>query len=164
MRRRFLVFGIISAIMLFAVRAYSAETTTKPAETKTATPVVTQKGPETFEQHLQKSRQSFLKKDMKNAAAEARMVEAFLLKKKGEVTADNARKAIDVATEDLKRLANDLEKGTVKEIERLDAVFQNARNALAGKSSVKPEKKATPAKKAAPAKKTQAKPAAPAKK
>jgi len=82
------------------------------------------------DEHLQKGREGFLKKDLKAAAQEIREGAAFLRLEAGRATADG-RKALLAAVRDLGKLADGVERGTVPAVKDLDAVFARAHQALA---------------------------------
>jgi hypothetical protein len=82
------------------------------------------------EQHFKKARENFLKKDMKAAAAEIRKSAEFL-KHEEELATSEGKKDLMVSTHALEKTADDIEKGTVTSVNRLDHVFANAYHALA---------------------------------
>jgi hypothetical protein len=81
-------------------------------------------------EHFHKARQSFLKKDYKAAAEEIRKGEAFLRLQSARATVEG-KKGLDASVEELEKLANDVEKGTVTSAKTLDNTFARAHHALA---------------------------------
>jgi hypothetical protein len=81
------------------------------------------------DEHLQKGRESFLKKELKAAAQEIREAAAFLRLEAGRATADG-KKGLLAAAHDLGKLADGVERGTVTAVKDLDAVFARAHHAL----------------------------------
>ncbi len=82
------------------------------------------------DEHLQKGRESFLKKDAKAAAHEIREAAAFLGLEAARATGD-VKKALLAAAHDLARLAEGVERGTVTAVKDLDTVFARVHYALA---------------------------------
>jgi hypothetical protein len=82
------------------------------------------------DEHFQKGREGFLKKDVKAAAQEIREGAAFLRLEAGRATA-GGKKALLAAVRDLGKLADGVERGTVAAVKELDAVFARAHQALA---------------------------------
>ncbi len=80
--------------------------------------------------HMERARESFLKKDTMKAAAEIRKVEAYL-----RATAGNAKgkvkRGLIASAEELKRLARDVESGAATQRKDLDQAFARAHHALA---------------------------------
>ncbi len=95
-----------------------------PGKDITAAPA---EGPEPY---FKKARESFIKKDMKAAAAEIRKSAAFL-KHDEERAAGEGKKDLSASTHELEKLADDVEKGTVTSGKRLDKAFSHAYYALA---------------------------------
>ncbi len=82
------------------------------------------------EDHFRKARESFLKKDMRTAAAEIRKG-ALLLKLKAGHAKEKAKEALIASSHELEKLAQGLEKGTVTSIRDLRQAFARADRALA---------------------------------
>lgn len=82
------------------------------------------------EQHFKKARENFLKRDMKAAAAEIRKSAEFLKHEEEHATSEG-KKDLLVSAHALEKTADDIEKGTVTSVNRLDHVFAKAYYALA---------------------------------
>lgn len=98
------------------------------------------------EQHFRSSRDSFLKKDAKAAAAEIRKAAAILREEAGGA-AKQSKQALLASARELGRLADGVENGTVKSAKQLEEAFARAYQALAWHHYLKAEdswaKKAT---------------------
>ena len=82
------------------------------------------------EQHFKRAHESFIKKDMKTAAAEIRQSAAFLKHEEERATGEGKRD-LSASTRELEKLADDVEKGTVTSVKSLDNAFSHAYYALA---------------------------------
>jgi hypothetical protein len=82
------------------------------------------------EEHFHRAHESFLKKDLKKAAAEIRKGEAFLKLEAGRAT-EEGKKLMEESGHDLAKLAEDVEHGTITSVKRLDEAFARAHQALA---------------------------------
>ncbi|MCL4490814.1 MAG: hypothetical protein M1510_02770 [Nitrospirae bacterium] len=82
------------------------------------------------EQHFKKAHESFIKKDMKAAAAEIRQSAAFL-KREAERATGEGKKDLSASTRELEKLADDVKNGTVTSVKRLDNAFSRTYYALA---------------------------------
>jgi hypothetical protein len=82
------------------------------------------------ETHFQKAHEFFLKKDMKAAASEIRKGAEVLKKEVGNAT-EEGKKVLTASIQELEKLANDVEKGTVKSEKKLKDAFARADHALA---------------------------------
>ena len=80
--------------------------------------------------HFHQARENFLKKDMKGAASEIRKATNFLKLEAARATGDG-KKALTTSIDELKKLASDVEKGTVKSSNDLGKAFARAHHALA---------------------------------
>lgn len=82
------------------------------------------------DQHFQKARDAFLKRNVKNTAEEIHKGEAFV--KLEEVRANGeAKRSLDASTRELSQLADETSKGEIKDVKSLDKVFARADYALA---------------------------------
>jgi len=81
-------------------------------------------------QQFHKARENFFKKDMKASAAEIRKGATFLKMQESRATAEG-KKALKASIDELEKLANKVEKGTVPSVKELDNVFARAHHALA---------------------------------
>jgi hypothetical protein len=81
-------------------------------------------------EHFHKARQSFLKKDYKAAAEEIRKGAAFMKLQVARATSEG-KKLLTVSTDELEKLAMDVEKGTVTSAATLNHAFTRAHHALA---------------------------------
>ncbi len=82
------------------------------------------------ETHFQKAHEFFLKKEMKGAASEIRKGAEVLKKEVGNAT-EEGKKVLTASIQELEKLANDVEKGTVKSKKKLEDAFARADHALA---------------------------------
>jgi hypothetical protein len=80
--------------------------------------------------HFQKAHEFFLKKDMKSAASEIRKGAEVLKKEVGNAT-EEGKKVLTASIQELEKLANDVEKGTIKSEKKLKDAFARADHALA---------------------------------
>ena len=80
--------------------------------------------------HFHQARENFLKKDMKGAASEIRKAVGFMKLEAARATGDG-KKALTTSIDELKKLASDVEKGTVKSSNDLGKAFARAHHALA---------------------------------
>jgi hypothetical protein len=80
--------------------------------------------------HFQKAHEFFLKKDMKSAASEIRKGAVVLKKEAGNAT-EEGKKVLTASIQELEKLANDVEKGTVRSEKKLKDAFARADHALA---------------------------------
>ncbi len=83
-----------------------------------------------MEKQFQKARESFLKKDYQNAAAEIRQGAAFL-DKEAEQAAGEGKQALLASSDELKQLADRERKGAVNSARELEQAFARANHALA---------------------------------
>ncbi len=79
--------------------------------------------------HLQKARESFVKKDVKKAGDEIRKAAAFVRLESEAASADVKEGLLD-AGQELKKLADNVESGAVKSVKELDDAFARARSAI----------------------------------
>jgi hypothetical protein len=79
---------------------------------------------------FQKAHEFFLKKDLKAAASEIRKGAEVLKKEVGNAT-EEGKKVLTASIQELEKLANDVEKGTVKSEKKLKDAFARADHALA---------------------------------
>jgi hypothetical protein len=130
------------------VQAQTSQTHTKrhgTAAAETTTTQVSPKAPEGWtvveedvvvvfadepEEHFHKARENFLKKDARAAAAEIRTGVAFLKLEAGRATGE-ATAALTASIQELEKLAQGVEKGTVASAQELEQAFARADQALA---------------------------------
>jgi len=86
--------------------------------------------------HFRRAHDDFLKKDYKAAATEIRKAVAYV-KLEGGRAAMDSQKALNASAQELETLANGVEKGTVKDVKKLDDAFARADQALAKSHYVK---------------------------
>ena len=86
--------------------------------------------------HFRRAHDDFLKKDYKATATEIRKGEAYVKLESARATTDS-RKALTATTQELEGLAKDVEKGTVKDVKKLDDAFARADQSLAKSHYVK---------------------------
>jgi hypothetical protein len=117
-----LMAGLCAAIVLsqvaFASTAYSQ--TAIDTQSKTIEPTA----------NFQKAHESFLKKEFKTSAAEIRKGSDFL-KKEEQSANEKGKKALSESIKELDKLADNVEKGTVKSGKNLKDAFSRAEHALA---------------------------------
>ncbi len=82
------------------------------------------------EEHFHRAHESFLKKDLKKAAAQIRKSEVFLKMEAGRATAEG-KKLMEESGHELRKLAEDVEHGAVTSVKRLDEVFARVHQAFA---------------------------------
>lgn len=88
------------------------------------------------EEHFHRAHESFLKKDLKTAAAHIRKSEAFLKLEAGRAT-EEGKKLMKASGHELAKLAEGIEHGTITSVKRLDEAFARAHQALAHHHHVK---------------------------
>lgn len=86
--------------------------------------------------HFSKAHDSFLKQDYKAAATEIRKAVAYVKLESGRAVTDS-QKALNASAQELETLAKDVEKGTVKDVKKLDDTFARADQSLAKSHYVK---------------------------
>ncbi|HJT22647.1 MAG TPA: hypothetical protein VJ746_19395 [Nitrospira sp.] len=82
------------------------------------------------QEHFKRAHESFVKKDLKAAAAHIRKSEAFLKLEAGRAT-EEGKKLMDESGHELAKLAEDVEHGAITSVKRLDQAFARAHQALA---------------------------------
>jgi len=90
-------------------------------------------------QFFHRAREDFFKNDVKAAAAEVRMAVAFLRIESGRATPEG-KKALTASVDELRKLADDLEKRAVSSASTLDYAFAQANYALAKHHQLMAEK------------------------
>jgi hypothetical protein len=88
------------------------------------------------EEHFHRAHDSFLKRDLKAAAAHIRKSEAFLKLEAGRAT-EEGRKLMEASGHEFAKLAEEVEHGTITSVKRLDEAFARADQALAHHHHVK---------------------------
>ena len=83
------------------------------------------------ESHFRKARESFLQNDRKEAASEIRKSLAFL-RQEADQADEKAKETLKASAQELEKLADEVEKGTVTTVKRLDEAFLHANRALSG--------------------------------
>lgn len=86
--------------------------------------------------HFRRAHDSFLKQDYKAAATEIRKAVAYVKLESGRAVTDS-QKALHASAQELETLAKDVEKGTVKDVKKLDNAFARADQSLAKSHYVK---------------------------
>lgn len=86
--------------------------------------------------HFRKAHDDFVKKDYRAAATEIRKGEAYVKLERARATTDS-QKALTGSAEELETLAKDVQKGTVKDVKKLDDAFARADQSLAKSHYVK---------------------------
>jgi cell division protein ZapA (FtsZ GTPase activity inhibitor) len=84
-----------------------------------------------LEHHVQKAHESFLQNDRKEATSEIRKSLAFL-KQEADRADEKAKEALKAAAQELEKLADEVERGTITTVEKLDEAFVHANRALSG--------------------------------
>ena len=79
---------------------------------------------------FQKARKSFLKKDLKSSAEAIRKGAAYL-KSVGEQAEEGGKQAFLVSMQELEKLADRVEKGTITSVKELDQAFARAHHVMA---------------------------------
>jgi hypothetical protein len=90
------------------------------------------------EHYMKAAHKSFLKKDVKATAAELRKAAAFV-KLEAARAADDSKTDLVASATELDKLADDVEKGAVTSVEKLDSTFARAAHALANHHHKKAE-------------------------
>lgn len=88
------------------------------------------------DQHFRSAKEAFLKKEYQKAAEEIRKGTAFVKLEAGRASAD-AKQALNASAHELERLADDIAKNGVKDVEALENTFARADQALAQSHRVK---------------------------
>jgi serine protease Do len=87
-------------------------------------------GQQGLDQLFQKARESFLKKDFKDAASEIRKAETFV-NQETQQAAGEAKQNLKASAQELDKLAEELRKKTIRSVKELDSVFARTHHALA---------------------------------
>jgi hypothetical protein len=90
------------------------------------------------EHYMKAAHDSFLKKDKKATAVELRKAAAFV-KLEAARAAGDAKTGLTASATELEKLADDVDKGTVASVEKLDSAFARAAHALANHHRKKAE-------------------------
>ena len=112
----------------------SAAQASEPTKANTAQGNMTAEGTSSQPANLpnerfQKARESFLKKDLKASGDEIRKIATFLRHQAANAT-EEGKKGLTASANELGKLANGVEKGTVTSVKTLDNAFDKARQAL----------------------------------
>jgi len=83
-----------------------------------------------LDQLFKKARESFLKKDFKDAVSDIRRGEAFVKQEADRATGE-AKQSLMGSAQELDKLAEELQKRTVRSVKELDSVFARTHHALA---------------------------------
>jgi len=89
-----------------------------------------------IEQTFQKAKQNYLEKNM-NSAAEQIQKSASYMKAKAAKASDEGKEALNTSAKELEKLADDVKKGTVTSVKRMEETFARAYVALASDSHIK---------------------------
>jgi len=89
-----------------------------------------------IEQTFQKAKQDYLQKNM-NLAAQQIQKGASYMKAKAENASAKGKEALDMSAKELEKLADDVKKGTVTSVKRMEETFARAYAALASDSHIK---------------------------
>jgi hypothetical protein len=89
-----------------------------------------------IEQTFQKAKQNYLEKNM-NSAAEQIQKSSSCMKAKAEKASDKGKEALNTSAKELEKLADDVKKGTVTSVKRIEETFARAYVALASDSHIK---------------------------
>ena len=82
------------------------------------------------ESHFRKARESFLRKDSQEAASEIRKGAAEIQSQADQAT-DKGKEIIQASIRELETLAEEVKKGAIKSVEKLDEAFAEAYQAMA---------------------------------
>ena len=83
-----------------------------------------------LDQLFKKARESFLKKDFKDAAADIRKGESFV-KQEADRAAGEAKQALTASAQELDKLAEEVQKRAIRTVQELDSIFARTHHALA---------------------------------
>jgi hypothetical protein len=89
-----------------------------------------------IEQTFQKAKQNYLEKNM-NSAVEQIQKSASYMKAKAAKASDEGKEALNTSAKELEKLADDVKKGTVTSVKRMEETFARAYVALASDSHIK---------------------------
>jgi outer membrane murein-binding lipoprotein Lpp len=89
-----------------------------------------------IEQTFQKAKQDYLEKNM-NSAAQQIQKSASFMKAKAAKASDKGKEALNTSAKELEKLADDVKKGTVTSVKRMEETFARAYVALASDSHIK---------------------------
>jgi len=132
--------GILAAETKAPVTIEKVKATKNSTKPRTATKI-------TLGESFKKAHDSFVKKDTKSAVSDIRKSAEFI-KSIAERTVGASRETLTASTQDLEKLADGIEKGTVTSAKELDDSFASASKSLAkyyslkANESIKDEKKA----------------------
>lgn len=89
-----------------------------------------------IEQTFQKAKKDYLEKNM-NSAAQQIQKSASFMKAKAAKASDKGKEALNTSAKELEKLADDVKKGTVTSVKRMEETFARAYVALASDSHIK---------------------------
>lgn len=89
-----------------------------------------------IEQTFRKAKQDYLVKNM-NSAAQQIQKSASFMKAKAAKASDKGKEALNTSAQELEKLADDVKKGTVTSVKRMEETFARAYVALASDSHIK---------------------------
>jgi hypothetical protein len=89
-----------------------------------------------IEQTFQKAKQNYLDKNM-NSAAEQIQKSASYIKAQAAKASDKGKEALNASSKELEKLADDVKKGAVTSVKRMEEAFARAYVALASDSHIK---------------------------
>jgi ElaB/YqjD/DUF883 family membrane-anchored ribosome-binding protein len=100
------------------------------------TAIAALESPSSIEQTFQKAKQDYLEKNM-NSAAQQIQKSASFMKAKASKASDKGKEALNTSAKELEKLADDVKKGTVTSVKRIEETFARAYVALASDSHIK---------------------------
>ena len=117
--KRSMAFILVVMISLIWLGSSHAQTQTKGPTEQTE-----------LDQLFKKARESFLKKDIKDAVSDIRKGETFVKQEADRATGE-AKQTLTASAQELNKLAEELQKRTVRSVKELDSVFARTHHALA---------------------------------
>ncbi|MGD0021632.1 MAG: hypothetical protein ABSC54_04955 [Smithellaceae bacterium] len=98
--------------------------------------IAVSESPSSIEQTFQKAKQDYLDKNLAAAAGQIRKGSAYM-KAEAEKASVTGKEALEASARELNKLSDDVKKGTVNSVKRLDESFARAYQALAADSHTK---------------------------
>ncbi|HBI47940.1 MAG TPA: hypothetical protein DDX93_04400 [Smithella sp.] len=89
-----------------------------------------------IEQTFQKAKQNYLEKNMSSAARQIQKGASYM-KARAEKASDKGKEALNASAKELEKLANDVKKGIVTSVKKIEETFARAYIALASDSHIK---------------------------
>jgi hypothetical protein len=100
------------------------------------TAIAASESPSSIEQTFQKAKQDYLEKNMKSASEQIQKSASFM-KAEAANASDKGKAALNASAKELEKLADDVKKGTVTSVKRMEEIFARAYVALAADSHIK---------------------------